>query len=103
MNKKSYKKLIKIIAMALCVCFTVMLLFSFVYIIKEINHNCIGEHCQTCENIRIMENCCQEILSLIITVHILIALLNQIITKKYLYLVTFFSYSPIQLKVKLNN
>lgn len=103
MNKKSYKKLIKIIAMALCVCFTVMLLFSFVYIIKEIDHNCIGEHCQTCENIKILESYRQELLSFIIAIYILIALLNKIIIKKYLYLVTFFSYSPIQLKVRLNN
>ncbi len=56
-NKNSYQsKLSKVLAALLSVSLTFILVFSFLYIIKEANHDCTGDGCEICFFINQCEN-----------------------------------------------
>lgn len=49
----------RIAAMAMCLALLLVMFFSTVYMIREADHNCTGENCPICHEIRI----CRQILN----------------------------------------
>ncbi|MBQ8954099.1 MAG: hypothetical protein IJ048_08280 [Clostridia bacterium] len=44
----------RLTALLLCVCMALVLLISSAYIVREADHDCVGEGCHTCETIERM-------------------------------------------------
>lgn len=51
----------KTIAKLVCILFIAAIFLSMIYIVKEANHDCIGDHCPICAHIQIAERTIGEL------------------------------------------
>lgn len=93
----------RISAIFLCLCFIVVSLLSMMYLIKEINHDCMGEHCKVCSNIDSAKNILKQLSNRKIegeninTIILPLTITILFITYKVII------FTPVKLKVRMNN
>jgi hypothetical protein len=93
----------KIAAVIISLLMIALVLFSFIYVVAEADHDCEGEHCQVCECIEICAGILQRFgfkasSSVQLGVAALIPLLAAVILSG-----THTETTPVSLKVRLNN
>ena len=93
----------QIIALSMCVCVIVISLLSMIFIISHLHHNCLGENCPICEQIKNAESFINQF-SMSLGQPVIAAFICAIVYSSLLLI--YFSiahHSPVHLKVRLNN
>lgn len=103
MHRSSKTTAKKIAAVIISLLMIALVLFSFIYVVAEADHDCEGEHCQVCECIEICAGILQKFgfkasSSVQLGVAALIPLLAAVILTG-----TYTGTTPVSLKVRLNN
>ena len=100
--KKSSK--IKImIALFLCCCFLTVIVFSHLFIVEHVHHECSGKDCPVCAQILVLEHAIQQLSTCIKILTVLVAFaafISATVTsvQNYLFVIT-----PITQKVRMND
>lgn len=98
-----HNKTLKVTAFILCVCVFVIIILSELYISKNLQHNCTGEHCAICHEILLAENYIHQICSGIISIFLFA--ITTVIIKRIIVVVSVLisNRSLISEKIRLNN
>jgi len=101
MNKNNKHR--KILALCICLLFIGSLLLSTAYIVKEANHNCIGDHCPICANVQMAEKAINELGSAFIAIIHLVFTLAILTFFLFHYISNEVLSTPITQNVRMNN
>lgn len=101
MNNKISKK--SMLALFMCVCLSLVLSLSYLYVFTHIKHQCTQSECPVCERIQVAAHMIEQIRNTVLGIAVLItAVFFACYFKKITYLFIV-SNTPVRNKVRLNN
>ena len=101
--KMTDRQMRKAVAVLLCTVIIFVMLFSFLYLLIEADHDCTGADCVVCMNIQQCENTIRLISSGTPTQCAVVALVFIVVSAVVFYFYDVFTQTPINQKVRMNN
>ena len=102
MRKQNYNRN-RITAIVLCVLFIFSILFSVSFILREADHDCVGENCPICYQISVCENTLKNISLAVCAMAFAVALIYTLCGSVSACAGILPSYTLVSLKVKLTD
>lgn len=93
----------KTIALFMSVILVFSFLFSFLFVVREAHHDCIGEDCPICECIEQCQGIIKDLSIAIIPVLVITSMVSYFIEEYQEYHIDIDSFSLIKHKIRFNN
>ncbi len=97
------KNINRITAWVVCFATILVMLFSMIFLVEHIDHNCTGNKCSTCMLMEQCQNNLKAISTVVIIASISMFISNEQVKERFSAFSNILTNSPVSQKVRLNN